>query len=175
MVLKFGRLVGMHRRLELLAEFIDPRRVVVLHRPQLARHVNPRRHMLRLLEGPQHLIDHRRDLLVGIDLPNTGPFVLHHRAKYFRFLTKKMVDSIIYPNAMLEMFKDDKVKGSVMLTSRDDWFNKSNHTNQHRWSQNLDNLVKNNKNYYKFKNDKLIAPQHILSKPYFIAKAQQEK
>jgi len=114
--------------------------------------------------------------LVGLDdLPNTGPFVLHHRAKYFRFLTKKMVDSIIYPNAMLEMFKDDKVKGSVMLTPRDDWFNKSNHTNQHRWSQNLDNLVKNNKNYYKFKNDKLIAPQHILSKPYFIAKAQQEK
>ena len=109
--------------------------------------------------------------LVGQDdLPGTGPFVVHHRGQYFRFLTKKMVDSIIYPNAMLEMFKDDKVKGSVMLTSRDDWFNKSNYTNQHRWSQNLDNLVKNNKNYYKFKNNKLIAPQHILSKPYFIEK-----
>ena len=80
MVLKFGRLVGMHRRLELLAEFIDPRRVVVLHRPQLARHVNSRRHMLRLLEGPQHLIDHRRDLLVCIDLAHTGPAVRGKRS-----------------------------------------------------------------------------------------------
>jgi hypothetical protein len=109
--------------------------------------------------------------LVGQDmLPNTGPFVMHHRGQYYRFLTKKMVDRIIYPNAMLEMFKDDKIKGSVILTSRDDWFNKSNHTNQLRWVENLNNLVKNNKNYYKFKNDQLISLNHVLSKPYFIDK-----
>ena len=36
----------------------------------------------------------------------------------------------------------------------------------------IDNSVESE---HKFKNDKLIAPQHILSKPYFIAKAQQEK
>ena len=101
-------------------------------------------------------------------LANTGPFIVHHRGQYYRFLTKKMVDGIIYPNAMLEMFKDDKVKGSVMLTSRDDWFNKSNHTNQLRWVENLNNLVKNNKNYFYFNNDKLISPNNIMSKPYFL-------
>ena len=107
--------------------------------------------------------------LVGQDdLPSTGPFVVHHRGEYYRFLTKKMVDGIIYPNAMLEMFKDDKVKGSVMLTSRDDWFNNANYDTRHRWAQNLDSLVKNNTEYYRFKNDKLISPRHILSKPYLI-------
>jgi hypothetical protein len=109
--------------------------------------------------------------LVGLDdLPNTGPFVVHHRAQYYRFLTKKMVDGIIYPRAILEMFKDDKLKGSVILTARDNWFNKSNHDNQHRWIQNLTNLVNKNKDFYKFKNDKLITTKHILSKPYFIEK-----
>ena len=109
--------------------------------------------------------------LVGQDdLPNTGPFVVHHRAQYYRFLTKRMVDSIIYPNAILKMFKDDKMKGSVILTARDHWFNKSNHSNQHRWIQNLNNLVTANKDFYKFKNNKLITINHILSKPYFIEK-----
>jgi hypothetical protein len=109
--------------------------------------------------------------LVGQDdLPSTGPFVVHHRGQYYRFLTKKMVDGIIYPNAMLEMFKDDKVKGSVMLTSRDDWFNNANYDTRHRWAQNLDSLVKNNTEYYRFKNDKLISPKHVLSKPYLLEK-----
>jgi hypothetical protein len=109
--------------------------------------------------------------LVGQDdLPNTGPFVVHHREQYYRFLTKKMVDGIIYPKAILAMFKNDKMKGSVMLTSRDDWFNKSNHDNQTRWSQNLINLVNNNTGFYKFKDNKLITTNHILSKPYFLEK-----
>ena len=107
--------------------------------------------------------------LLGQDeLANTGPYIVHHRGQYYRFLTKKMVDGIIYPNAMLEMFKDDKVKGSVMLTSRDDWFNKSSHSNQHRWIENLNNLVKENKDYFKFNNDQLLSPNHVLSKPYFL-------
>ncbi len=104
------------------------------------------------------------------ELPSTGPFIIHHKEQHLRFLTKKMVDGIIYPNAILEMFKDDKVKGSVMLTSRDDWFNKSNYDIRRRWSQNLVSLLKNNNRYYKFKNDKLISPNHILSKPYLLEK-----
>jgi hypothetical protein len=109
--------------------------------------------------------------LVGQDdLPNTGPFVVHHRGEYYRFLTKKMVDSIIYPKAILNMFKDDKVKGSVILTTRDNWFNKSNHSNQHRWEQNLNNLILSNKDFYSFKNNVVRMSKVVTSQPYFIEK-----
>jgi hypothetical protein len=102
------------------------------------------------------------------DLATTGPFVMHHREKYYRFLSKKTVDGTIYPKADLLQFGDDKTSGSIILTKKDDWFNYSNHENQHRWFQNLSNLVKQNQNLYKFKNEKLIGIHGIVSKPYFI-------
>jgi hypothetical protein len=102
------------------------------------------------------------------DLPTTGPFVVHHRGQYYRFLSKKMVDGCIYPRAELSRFGDDKVKGSIILTSKDNWFNHSNHENQHKWFQKLDNLVKQNPNYFVFKNNKLIRSLPISSRPYLI-------
>jgi hypothetical protein len=102
------------------------------------------------------------------DLPTTGPFVVHHRSQYYRFLSKKMVDGCIYPRAELARFGDDKVKGSIILTSKDNWFNTSNHDNQHRWFQKLDNLVKQNPNYFISKNKKLISIRPISSIPYVI-------
>lgn len=102
------------------------------------------------------------------DLPTTGPFVVHHRGQYYRFLPKKMVDGCIYPRAELARFGDDKVKGSIILTSKDNWFNHSNHENQHKWFQKLDNLVKENPNYFVFKNNKLIKILPISSRPYLI-------
>jgi len=102
------------------------------------------------------------------EIPTTGPFVVHHRAEYFRFLPKKVVDRTIYPKANLLQFGDDKTKGSIILTPKDDWFNRSNHNNQHRWFQNLENLIKQNQGLYKFKNNKVIGINYILSKPYYI-------
>jgi hypothetical protein len=102
------------------------------------------------------------------DLATSGPFVVHHRAEYFRFLTKKMVDGTIYPDEILSNFGDDKTKGSLILTSKDDWFNKSNHRLQHKWFQNLNDLVKNNQGLYVFKNNKLKGIMSIASKPYYI-------
>jgi len=102
------------------------------------------------------------------DLATSGPFVVHHRAEYFRFLTKKMVDGTIYPDEILSNFGDDKTKGSLILTSKDDWFNKSNHRLQHKWFQNLNDLVKNNQGLYVFKNNKLKGIRSIASKPYYI-------
>jgi len=102
------------------------------------------------------------------EIPTTGPFVVHHKAQYYRFLSKKMVDGTIYPNANLLQFGDDKTKGSIILSGKDDWFNHSNHSNQHRWFQNLDNLIKQNQGLYKFKNNKVIGINYILSKPYCI-------
>jgi hypothetical protein len=102
------------------------------------------------------------------EIPTGGPFVIHHRAQYYRFLSKKMVDGTIYPKANLLQFGDDKTTGSIILTRKDDWFNQSNHKNQQRWFQNLDNLVKQNQGLYKFKNNKLIGIQGIVSKAYCI-------
>jgi len=104
------------------------------------------------------------------EIPTTGPFIVHHRAEYFRFLPKKIVDGTIYPRASLSQFGDDKTKGSIILTAKDDWFNRSNHDNQHRWFQNLDTLIKQNQGLYKFKNNKVIGINYILSKPYYIGK-----
>jgi hypothetical protein len=101
-------------------------------------------------------------------VPTTGPFVMHHRSEYFRFLPKKMVDGAIYPRANLLQFGDDKVRGSILLTSKDNWFNHSNHENQHKWQQNLTNLVQENQGFYRFKNNKLMSTNHILSQPYCI-------
>jgi hypothetical protein len=102
------------------------------------------------------------------EIPTTGPFVVHHRATYYRFLSKKMVDGTIYPNANLLQFGNDKTSGSIILTKKDDWFNYSNHENQQRWYQNLDNLVKENQGLYRFKNNKLIGIKGIVSRPYCI-------
>ena len=104
------------------------------------------------------------------DIPTTGPFVIHHREKYYRFLSKKMVDGTIYPRGNLLQFGDDKTKGSIILSGKDDWFNHSNHDNQRKWFQNLDNLIKQNHGLYHFKNNKVIAINGIRSKPYLIGK-----
>lgn len=102
------------------------------------------------------------------EIPTTGPFVIHHREKYFRFLPKKMVDGIIYPRANLLQFGDDKTKGSIILSAKDDWFNHSNHHNQVKWYQNLNNLIKSNQGLYRFKNDKLMGINGKRSRPYLI-------
>ena len=102
------------------------------------------------------------------ELATTGPFVVHHRAEYYRFLPKKMVDGAIYPQANLLQFGDDKVRGSIILSPKDNWFSHSNHENQHRWFQNLDNLIRENQGFYRFRDNKVVGINFILSQPYCI-------
>ena len=102
------------------------------------------------------------------EIPTTGPFVVHHKDQYYRFISKKMVDGTIYPNANLLQFGDDKTKGSIILTNKDNWFNNSNHDYQKRWFQKMNNLVLENQGFYHFKDNKLIAINGIRSRPYTI-------
>jgi len=102
------------------------------------------------------------------EVPTPGPFVVHHRAEYFRFLSKKMVDGAIYPQANLLQFGDDKTRDSILLTSKDNWFTHSNHENRHKWFQNFDNLIRQNQGLFRFKNNKVLQINYILSKPYLI-------
>jgi hypothetical protein len=102
------------------------------------------------------------------ELATTGPYVVHHRDQYYRFISKKMVDGTIYPRANLLQFGDDKTKGSIILSGKDEWFNSSNHDNQHRWFQNLNTIITQNQDLYHFKNNKVIGIRGIRSKPYLI-------
>ena len=114
-------------------------------------------------------ISYKDPILVSQDeLPTVGPFVTHHRGQYYRFLPKLLVDQIIYPSANINRFGDDKLKGSVLLSAKDNWFHYSNHHNQHKWFQNLDNLIKQNQNLYKFKNNKPMSINSIPSRGYLI-------
>jgi hypothetical protein len=102
------------------------------------------------------------------DLAATGPFVIHHRFKYFRFLSKKMVDGCIYPRADLARFGNDKVKGSIILSAKDSWFNNSTHENKNKLFQKLSNLSIQNPDYFIKKNNILIGIKPIASRPYII-------
>jgi len=104
------------------------------------------------------------------ELPTSGPFVVHHRAEYFRFLPKKLVDGAIYPRANLLQFSDDKTRTSMILAAKDTWFIRSNHHNQHKWLQHLDNLIKENQGLFRFKNNKVLQINHMLSKSYCVGK-----
>ena len=124
------------------------------------------------------------------DLANTGPFVVHHKVDgvadlglldNYKFLTRKEITKIIYPNEMVETFGDDKVKGSMLFSKKDRWFTQSNHSNQQKWKDKIHSLISENEKYYDIIFDiehqkyEVCAPHAIPGQPYVIAKAQQEK
>jgi len=107
-------------------------------------------------------------------LPNTGPFIAHHKNLNgdYKFLSKEMVNKSIYPNLIISKFGDDKIYGSMLLTKKDAWFSLSEHTNKIKWIQKLSKLVKNNNDYYRVVNEKLMATKRVESKPYYITKSE---
>jgi len=102
------------------------------------------------------------------EIPTIGPFVIHHYKEQYKFLPKKLVDAAIYPEANLLQFGDDKTKGSIIIPQKDKWFTSSNHDNQKRWFQNFNNLIKQNKNFYVFRNNEVMNIKSIFSKQYCI-------
>lgn len=106
------------------------------------------------------------------DLPITGPFIAHHQydteKQFHRFLNKKTVDGAIYPRAIIDLFGDDKTRGSFIFSKRDTWFTKSNHENQHRWYEKVVNMVKENRNFYTYKNNQVVNSKTIASKDYIL-------
>jgi hypothetical protein len=124
------------------------------------------------------------------DLANTGPYVVHHKFNdaetlfyldNYKFLSRNEIIKIIYPNEIVELFGDDKVKGSMIFSKKDRWFSESNHPNQQKWNDKMRDLLSNNEKYYMnlFDNEgqkyKEWGPCTVGSQPYIIAKAQQEE
>ena len=124
------------------------------------------------------------------DLANTGPFVVHHKfdddktkrfVNNYKFLSRNEIAKIIYPNEMVETFGDDKVKGSMIFSKKDQWFTQSNHSNQQKWEDRIHSLISENKTYYhnifdvEHQKYQVRAPFAVSSQPYIIAKGQDEE
>lgn len=114
------------------------------------------------------------------DLANTGPFVVHHKSSIpyqdgdysnYKFLNRSAICKCIYPNEQIELFGDDKVKGSIIFSKKDLWFSGSNHDNRFRYEQKMLGLISQYKNCYGFKNGVPVQLSSIHSKPYIITNA----
>ena len=92
------------------------------------------------------------------------------------WLSKPAVDKCIYPRALMSRFGDDKLyTGSTIFSKKDDWFYKSNHENNIRFNQKMNQLIKDNpglffmrpKSLSNIDGDKFaFAVQPIHSQPY---------
>ena len=80
-------------------------------------------------------------------LANTGPFIQHKSGKW---LKKKDLEKIIYPNAPHEIFGDDKVKGSIMFSSRDAWFFRSKHPSRNRFIEKIKQVLRKHGDYFTY-------------------------
>lgn len=101
------------------------------------------------------------------DIPTNGPWVPHsyfkeNDKKIYKFLHKKTVDGILYPNSNLMAFGDDKTRGSVIFSEKEKWFIESNHENSTKYNQKIRQLVKSDPYYFAYKQS-----DNVLSEPFF--------
>jgi len=132
-------------------------------------------HMLIKLLATIPLTDSR---IVSRDqLPATGPFVMVPNTDN-KYLTKKTVDGCIYPRALLHLFGDDKVRGSIVFSAKDKWFTQSNHENRFLWDQKMREIVTKHRNYFTYFKSKEFGlvprvQQAFRSKTHFIKSIDQ--
>lgn len=101
-------------------------------------------------------------------LANTGPFILHKSNKW---LKKKELEKIIYPNTPHDLFGDDKIKGSIMFSARDAWFFRSKHQSRNLFIEKMKTALRIHQDYFMYlidghpKNSILISgiPHNIVS------------
>lgn len=124
-----------------------------------------------LVKYMQTIKDGSADLKKFWDLPNTGPYVEHNPGN---FLGKKAVDGCIYPKADLSSFGDDKVKNSVIFTARDSWFNSSNHQNRDKFLDKMKSVIRQNRDFYRFRQDFPFSTRAVIGKPYIIKKKEEQ-
>ena len=117
------------------------------------------------------------------EIPIFGPYVQYKSGTGFTslWLSKLAVDKCIYPRALMSRFGDDKLyTGSTIFSKKDDWFYKSNHLNNTRFREKMNQLVKDNpklfvwrpKSLHDLEGEKFVfAIQPIHSQPYPLKKS----
>lgn len=100
---------------------------------------------------------HTDSRLIGAEkLANTGPYIQHSSSSKFetgKWLSKKYLEKIIYPNAPHDKFGDDKIKGSAIFTPRDSWFFRSNHPNRNAFVKKIRIALREHESYFVFTPD----------------------
>jgi hypothetical protein len=86
------------------------------------------------------------DLVEDRHLANTGPFVMHSSNKW---LTKRKIEDIIYPRYN-QNFGDDKVKGSIIFTTRDSWFFRGTSDGRNLFVSTLKKALKEYPDYFTY-------------------------
>ena len=109
------------------------------------------------------------------DIANTGPFIEHPIGRGTisgRWLKKKELERIVYPDEDVDLFGDDKVRGSVMFTARDRWFFQSTFENRNKLIRKYKKMLREEAGYFKY-NIEGVALNSIslYGKPYIIDKS----
>jgi hypothetical protein len=102
------------------------------------------------------------------DVPTTGPFVQHHSGKY---LKKKIIDKIIYPKQDINLFGDDKVKASMIISPKMSWYFKhKEHEGSNIFLDRVKFLMQRFPDFYRYKNGIPWTTRYFFTKKYNIRK-----
>jgi hypothetical protein len=95
------------------------------------------------------------------EIPIFGPYVQYKNIDRMNsiWLSKSAVDRCIYPKALMARFGDDKLyTGSTIFSKKDNWFYNSNHENNNRFQQKIQQLIKDNQGLYAFRPKSIANP-----------------
>jgi hypothetical protein len=106
------------------------------------------------------------------EIANTGPFIEHPAGKMRisgRWLKKKELERVIYPEEDVGTFGNDKVGGSVMLSLKDKWFFQSTFEGRNKLIKKYKILLREHPGYFKYNEDGFpLSSITFYSKPYII-------
>lgn len=132
-----------------LAQFYDEPFFVTPDAPKI---VIKQCHMLVNMINSIRSLDDERIADVG-NVPNTGPFIEHPLGKGYvngKWVKKKEIERVIYPDENPDEFGDDKVRGSVMFTARDNWFFRGTTESRNRLMKTWKRILREDEGYFKY-------------------------
>jgi hypothetical protein len=95
------------------------------------------------------------------EIPIFGPYVQYKNIDRMNsiWLSKSAVDRCIYPKALMARFGDDKLyTGSTIFSKKDNWFYNSNHENNNRFQQKIQQMINDNQGLYAFRPKSIANP-----------------
>lgn len=116
-------------------------------------------------------LDDDRIVDIGF-ITTTGPFVEHpigYGSPNGKWVKKKEVEKIIYPDENPDDFGNDKVTGSVIFSTKDLWFLRGTTPSRNRWVKKWKKLLREDEGYFRYNIENFpINSISFYSQPYII-------